>query len=117
MTLELAPQYVPSQDTLYVPVRNVGMGPALHMSASVEMRDAGGAPSSSGIESTFPTRVAAVGHGDPFEVINFLVPPYGGLTGFELSVSYEDVAGKRWRTVALYSHDDREYVNVAVNEG
>jgi hypothetical protein len=114
--LELAPQYVASWDALLVPVRNVGMGPALHVKASVEMRDAGGAPSASAIDSTFQTRVAALGHAERFEVVRFLVPTYSGLTGFELRVSYEDVAGKRWQTTALYSHDDREYVNVKVTE-
>lgn len=39
------------------------------------------------------------------------------MTGFRLSVTYEDVAGKAWTTTALYSHDDRAYHNVAVDDG
>lgn len=50
--LSLAPQYIGLHDAFYVPIRNVGMGPALHVKATVELGDSTGHSSASGIEST-----------------------------------------------------------------
>jgi hypothetical protein len=96
----------------YVPVSNVGMGPALRVTGALRFGDRCGV-ATEGIETAIST--AGIAHTEPFAVLVFPCKP-STAAGFMLSVAYEDVAGKKWRTVGRYALEDRAYHDVTIVE-
>jgi hypothetical protein len=99
---------------LAVPIENIGTGPALDVEVSVWMRNPDGDPTSVGTGGMTPANVAGIKTSDsvaPIVRINGLAD----VPGFQLMLTYEDVAGKGWVTRALYVATDRSYTDVTVN--
>lgn len=99
---------------LAVPVVNVGMGPAMRIEASAKLLDAEGNPSLAPTGEQTPALVAGLGAGD---TTTLTIKPSHWTTGvsFELTVTYEDVAGKRWRTVGRWVNDRERYEGFTVD--
>jgi len=89
--------------TLFVPVRNVGMGPALRVRAHVAFGDVEGKASTSGIEATTQLDLAGISHDEPWVILSFRQTPVKEVIGFVLTLTYEDVAGQMWTSTARYS--------------
>lgn len=102
-------------DRYYVPVSNIGMGPALRVTSTLSFGDQHGKPSTHGIDTTCNVNVAGISHTSLFTVLVFPSKP-SAHTGFALMVEYEDVAGKKWRTIARYDSTDRIYQDVSIVE-
>jgi hypothetical protein len=88
---------------LFVPVRNIGTGPALNVEASIAQLDDAGAAGARpgqthgrsaglGQDRSTPLLIELHGWGNTDE------PP----PSFALFIDYDDVAGKSWRTNAIY---------------
>ncbi len=100
--------------SLFVAVRNVGMGPALDVRATVQFGDEDGNPSTSGIaQQPSVTEIAALAAG-PMEVLMFEVVPVTSLIGFRLTIEYSDVAGARWHTRTRFSNFQSAYVDLSI---
>jgi hypothetical protein len=106
------PAYEPEvsgPDGLRFPVQNIGSGPALR----VEARTRRLGPGAPGGRQT-PAMAAGIGVTEivPLEV---KFPREGELPDFDLTVTYEDVAGKKWSTVGRYIADNRQYLGVEIS--
>jgi hypothetical protein len=106
---------------LLVPIENIGSGPALDLHLFVTPRDENGAVSPAWGEVRHIGAAAglAVSKTTPVEVRAWGL---GGLTSFDVWVSYFDLAGKEWVTSAKYlaSEEGSRYTNLwvaAVPEG
>ncbi len=98
---------------LYVPIENVGTGPALKIEATVELlNSAGGWSGAAGGEQ--PGATVALGASSS-SAVEMQVPGLADLTGFWLSLTYDDVAGKGWITKARYVPDHNRYEDLTVN--
>ncbi len=100
--------------TLFVPIRNVGSGPALKVGAHVAFGDAEGQPSTSGIEATAETELAGISHNEPWVVLSFRQTPVDQMIGFVLTLTYEDVAGQAWNSVARYSQATQTFPDIKI---
>jgi hypothetical protein len=91
---------------LYVPLRNIGSGPALDVEVSlIHRNDAGRFSELSGDTKYNGRRVAGLGVSDvaPIEI---RIGKLDGLPSFDVRVVYRDVARKRWVTTAKYLAPD-----------
>lgn len=96
-----------------MPIENIGAGPALRVEASVQMRNPDGGPTAVGTGGMKPAALAGIrasGSVAPIVKIHGLAD----VPGFQLVLTYEDVAGKGWITRALYVATDRRYTDVTV---
>lgn len=100
--------------TLFVPIRNVGSGPALKVEAHVDFGDTQGQPSTSGIQATTETELAGISHNEPWVVLSFRRAPVDQMIGFTLTLTYEDVAGESWNSVARYSQTTQTFPEVKI---
>jgi hypothetical protein len=99
---------------LAVPIENIGTGPALRVEASVQMRNPDGGPTAVGTGGMKPAVLAGIkASGSVAPIIK--IHGLADVPGFQLTLTYEDVAGKGWITQALYVATDRRYMDVTVN--
>ncbi|HST33771.1 MAG TPA: hypothetical protein VLJ80_09675 [Solirubrobacteraceae bacterium] len=110
------PYVLPEEGLLIVPIQNIGSGPALHVEAGVSLLNpSGGWTGATGGEQT-PGTITGVG-------VLEVVPLELGLSrlsdvpGYELTVRYEDVAGKPWETVGRWIPEHKRYEGVAIRKG
>jgi hypothetical protein len=101
-------------DELLVPIKNVGSGPALCLELSVKPLDQAAHPSATTpLGPATSAKIAGLG-------VDVILPLYIHADGwregidFELAVTYEDVAGKRWATTGRYVHARNVYEDVAI---
>jgi hypothetical protein len=100
---------------LHVPIRNVGMGPALYVEATAEFGDRQGFPSSSGIYSLTGVRpTPGISADTPWVIVEIPNTTVSEMTGFVLRLTYGDVAGKQWETTARYSLDADVFEDVRI---
>jgi hypothetical protein len=98
---------------LAVPVENIGAGPALRIEASAKLLDAEGKPS---LAPTGPqTPATAVGlETGRMQVLRIRTNKWTIGVSFELTLTYEDVAGKAWTTVGRYLDEHKRYEGVNI---
>ncbi len=92
-----------------VPIENIGSGPALNIEASLEVLSEAEEPSGT------PARARVSGLGvAKFEPLIF---PYGITTvlPFALTVEYDDVAGKGWKTNCIFTGGAYEGVRITAH--
>jgi hypothetical protein len=111
-TVPLMPTY--NSGNFHLPIRNVGMGPALDMKAEITFGDSEGKPSTHGIESTAHAEAAGISHETPWTILTFRPVPISGPTGFSVTLTYSDVADMRWSTTARYSQDAQSYPDMTI---
>lgn len=94
---------------IVVPVENIGSGPALNLEATMTYCD-GDAPSSAARGPQTPASVAGLG-------VSVFLPLYLEAEGwngdFLLSIDYDDVAGKTWRTESRFVKPLKRYVDIS----
>jgi hypothetical protein len=105
--------YVFSQGVLWVPIENIGSGPALSIELTIALPAE--APVSAVGDEGVTGAIAGLGadHRLPVEIRT------GGLTtlaDFGLTIFYRDVAGKRWKTTATFLANDRRFADISVRE-
>lgn len=102
-----------SRGVLWIPIENIGSGPALSIDVALVLPSEEAA-SAVGNESVTGA-IAGLGadHHLPVEI---RVAELTAASDFVLTILYRDVAGKRWRTVASYVANDRRYVDISVVE-
>jgi hypothetical protein len=96
---------------LFVPIENIGSGPALNVEASVSGTSI---PDEARTEHQMSARVAGLGEGH-FRALLIELPFWRELWSFTLSIEYSDVAGKRWHTVAEFLRETRRYEAVTIS--
>ena len=99
--------YAPAGGRLVVPVENVGSGPALGLEASVGLLDDYGEPLDDAGRQR-PATAAALGK-DRSMLLEIRAPGAGATPSFELTLTYFDVAGRRWVTVGRWIHERGRY--------
>lgn len=99
---------------LYVPVRNIGAGPALEIEALIEMLDDAkpAAEVSSGLKAA---KVAGLGVTRSLPML-VETPGWTKIPSFVLSVVYRDVAKKGWRTKCIFDHHTGRYEEITIDE-
>jgi hypothetical protein len=116
-SLERCPQLRPS-GRLFVPVRNIGPGPALNIEVSVGLLDDAGDPTTAAPGGT-PGRLAGLGElrSKPvlIELHGWGNSSNGDMPSFSLTVDYDDVAGKSWRTSCIYVVPTGRYDGMTIN--
>jgi hypothetical protein len=102
-------------EALMVPIENIGSGPALHLEARiVQWLTESGEWSQHGPGPQTPASAAGLGVG---VVMPLEIKLHGirGVSGFWLTLTYSDVAGKGWITKARYVPDRERYEDVTIN--
>jgi hypothetical protein len=108
---ERRPQLEPG-GVLFVPVENIGSGPALNVEASVSGLSI---PEDAHTEHQTSARVAGLGEGQ-FRPLRIELPFWKELWGFVLTIDYNDLAGKGWRTTGLFLRETGRYDAVTISE-
>jgi hypothetical protein len=105
-TLEAIPQIL-NDGRLIVPIENIGSGPALNLACSIQLLGVEPAPA-----PTVQARLAGLGVG---QLQCFVVGSYGVqvVLDLALTVEYDDVAGKSWKTSSRYVN--KRYEDVAIS--
>ncbi|MGP0101138.1 MAG: hypothetical protein ACLPUT_05895 [Solirubrobacteraceae bacterium] len=101
-----------SHGHLYVPVENVGSGPALNVEASVSGVSI---PEDARTEHQTSARLAGLGEGH-FRALLIDLPFWKELWSFMLTVEYSDLAGRGWCTTAVFLRDTKRYDIVTIIE-
>jgi hypothetical protein len=101
-------------DILAVPIENVGSGPAVKLEARIDQwLTESGEWSSLGAGPQRSALVAGLGIGVlmPLEI---KLHGLGRVSGFWITLTYEDVAGSTWATKARYVPDHERYEDVTI---
>jgi hypothetical protein len=114
--LERCPQLLP-KGRLFVPVRNIGSGPALNVEASIGLLDDEDHPTSAA-PGQIPARIAGLGISRLTPLLIEL-PGWGEMAttemqSYSLKVEYDDVAGKSWRTLCIYIPKTGRYEGMTI---
>lgn len=85
-----------------IPVQNIGVGPALHVEASLKLLDADGKLSIAPVGSRAPGSMTGIGK-DQSTAIEIRAQGWTEGASFEVTVTYWDVAGKSGRRLLAIS--------------
>jgi hypothetical protein len=111
-TMRSGPQVLP-EHVLGVPVQNIGSGPALRIEATIEPIN----PVEGGPWGGLPTArlVTGLGVSEPF-LLEIKLRGMSEVPAFNLTLTYEDVAGNRWATTGHWIRQPGVYVDLAIAE-
>jgi hypothetical protein len=99
------------RDVLTVPLENIGAGPALNVEMSIRLLDVEDRPS-----APQKTLAAMAGLGkDELVPLQIHAPYLKEHSNFELTITYDDVAGKGWLTVGRWNVDEGRYTDLTFN--
>jgi hypothetical protein len=98
-----------SQGVLWVPLENIGSGPALDIEVSLQLTDlaevsgdrTAGALAGLGADRLLPVAI----HDERLTKVS----------DFKITITYEDVAGKKWRTRAGYAASRGRYEGILID--
>lgn len=100
-----------ANNTLVVPVDNIGPGPALDVRGEIELLDVEGQPStnrSAALRSIAAEALAGAAPRPPAD-LRFRASGWQEGASLRLTLYYRDVAGKRWRTTARFHGEPPEW--------
>jgi hypothetical protein len=105
--------YVPEPGLLVVPIMNIGLGPALYLESTIEELDSadswsdllGGAEPLGGVTGIGVSGVIR---------LEIAIHDVNDVPDFKLTLTYDDLAGKGWRTVARWASDLGRYEDLAI---
>jgi phosphotransferase system HPr-like phosphotransfer protein len=105
--------YVPEPGLLVIPIMNIGLGPALCLESIIEGLDSvgGWSGASSGRQPLGGLTGIGVSGVISLEVA---IHDLSDVPGFKLTLTYDDVAGKGWRTVARWIADHGRWEDIAI---
>ena len=115
MTFAITSTTASTWTAIVVPIQNVGSGPALHLEARIDQwLTESGEWSQHGPGPQTPAAATGLGVGilAPLEI---KLHGVRGVSGFWLTLTYEDVAGKGWITKARYIPDRDRYEDLTIN--
>lgn len=98
---------------LCIPVQNVGSGPALRVQASVTLVTAQDVLMGTPCGPHIAGSAAAIAESQ-MVWIDSQIRIWGHLKEFEMSVTYEDLAEKKWRTVGRWHPARRHYEDMTI---
>jgi hypothetical protein len=104
-----AEPYVPKPGLLVVPIMNVGLGPALCLDWTIEALDL----AESWSERQRLGEVTGIGVSEVIS-IEIAIDDLNDVPNFTLTLTYDGVAGKGWRTVAGWIAADGRYQGLAI---
>jgi hypothetical protein len=104
----LGPHLV-SRGRIWIPLENIGSGPALDIGVSLAFSEGGGEPTQVGA-------VAGLG-AERLLPVEVRAPDITHLQPFAITVDYRDVSGKPWRTTARFAESRRRYESISIDEG
>lgn len=111
-TLPSAPCLV-APGVLAVPLKNIGAGPALRVEASIRRLSDDGTPLTGPIEPQTPGTLCGIGVSE-IASIEIFAHAFEERWQFNVTVTYEDVAGKRWQTDARWNSSERRYTDLHI---
>jgi hypothetical protein len=107
----MGPQLM-SSGLLWVPIENIGSGPALSIEVSLKLTSSSGAE----VVGDNDTGGAIAGLGvDHLIAVEFHVSGLTSVSDFRMSIDYRDVAGKLWKTQARYAAMSNRYEEIAIS--
>jgi hypothetical protein len=105
---------MPEPGLLVVPIMNIGLGPALCLESTIEgLNSAGGRPGAWSDRQALG-EVTGIGVSEVIS-LEITTRDLSDVPGFTLTITYDDVAGKRWRTVAGWIADHGRYEGLAIS--
>lgn len=115
--------HVPEPGLLVVPIMNIGLGPALCLESTIELslestiagHNSAGGRSGAGSRQQPLGVVTGVGASEVMS-LEIALDDLSDVPGFTLTLTYDDVAGKGWRTVARWIADRGRYEGVAIRD-
>ncbi len=105
--------HLPEPGLLVVPIMNIGLGPALSLESTIEALEPAEAASEAWSEQQPLGEVTGI---CVSEVISLetAIDELGEVPSFKLTLTYHDVVGREWRTVAGWISDRRRYEGMAI---
>jgi hypothetical protein len=104
--------YVCEPGRLVVPILNIGLGPALNLDSIIEGRNSTGGWQDAWSGPQPLGQVAGIGVSGVIR-LEIAIPDLSDVPGFKLMLTYDDLAGKGWRTVARWNADHERYEEVS----
>jgi hypothetical protein len=103
-----------ADNTLVIPVDNIGPGPALEIRGEVELLDVEGQPSTNrgAVLRSITAEALAGAAPRPPSDLRFRAPGWQEGASLCLTLHYRDVAGNRWRTTARFHGEPPEWREV-----
>jgi hypothetical protein len=98
---------------LAVPLKNIGAGPALRLEASITRLSDDGTSPTGPTEPQTPGTLCGIGASE-IAAIEIFAHAFEDRWHFEVSLTYEDLAGKRWQTVARWNAGERRYTGLEI---
>ena len=111
--------YVPESGLLVVPIMNIGLGPALYLESTIEPLEhrngtANGSDSPALLGGPQPLRVVTGVGASGVIRMEVAIPGIEQAPDFKLTLTYGDVAGKKWRTFARWIAERGRYEALAI---
>jgi hypothetical protein len=105
--------HVPEPGLLVVPIMNIGLGPALCLESTIEGLDSAGGRSGAWSDRQPLGQVTGIGVSEVMS-LEIAIQDLSDVPGFTLTLTYDDVAGRGWRTVAGWIAEHGRYERLAI---
>ena len=105
--------YVPETGLLVVPIMNIGLGPALCLGSTIVGLNSGNGRSGAWSDRQPLGEVTGIGVSEVID-LEIAIHDLSDVPGFKLTLTYDDVAGKGWLTVARWIADHGRYEGLAI---
>jgi hypothetical protein len=102
-------------ERFFLPVINVGLGPAMDIHANLEFGDVRGQPTDAPQIAAWATRTAVGAATQTY--LTFDNVALTSAIGFAFNIEFSDVSGKQWFSRGFYSEAEHEYRDVEIVEG
>ena len=108
--------YYKDASRVVIPMKNIGSGPALSITANITPRNDAGERSDAWGDRRHSTTVVGLGVGEVIPV-TVSVPNLGSMPNFDVWLSYEDVAGKLLTTFAKFLLNTNSFDTLSISPG
>jgi hypothetical protein len=105
--------YVPEPDLLLVPIMNIGLGPALYVESVIEGLDSADGWSDGWSGPRILGGVTSIGVSGVIR-LEIAIHDLSDVPDFKLTLTYDDIAGMGWRTVARWAADLGRYEDLTI---
>jgi hypothetical protein len=105
--------YVPEPGLLVVPIMNIGLGPALYLESTIDGLDSANGWSDASSDGRPLGGVTGIGVSGVIR-LEIAIHDLIDVPDFRLTLVYDDVAGRGWRTVARWIADYEQYEDLTI---